>query len=135
VQISITFTSPILLPADHYFFRPQVQCAGCPFLFLSAPKLIATDLQSWIRNTSLSPDWLRIGRDIIGGNPAPAFNQAFSLSGETVPGAGTPGQANCQGKSVSASAHEFGGVHAAASALGFPSVAAFHDAFRGFCEQ
>src|SRR6266852_6544611 len=26
------------------------------------------------RNSKLSPDWLRIGADIIGGSPAPAFN-------------------------------------------------------------
>jgi hypothetical protein len=33
----------------------------------------------------LDPDWLRIGTDIVGGAPAPTFNAAFSLSGETVP--------------------------------------------------
>src|SRR5678809_863870 len=42
------------------------------------------DRQSWIRNGDLDPDWLRIGADIVGGNPAPAFNASFSLSG-TVP--------------------------------------------------
>jgi hypothetical protein len=34
--------------------------------------------------------------------------------------AGTPGQANCQGKSVSALARKFGDLTAAAAALGFP---------------
>jgi hypothetical protein len=38
------------------------------------------DLQSWIRNDALAPDWLRIGTDITGQGP---FNAAFSLSGET----------------------------------------------------
>jgi len=38
------------------------------------------DLQSWIRNDALAPDWLRIGADIVG---AGAFNASFSLSGET----------------------------------------------------
>jgi hypothetical protein len=38
------------------------------------------DLQSWIRNDELAPDWLRIGADIVG---AGAFNASFSLSGET----------------------------------------------------
>jgi hypothetical protein len=140
VEIAITFTPPILLPADHYFFRPEVLVNGGEFLYLSAPRPIvapgtpfATDLQSWIRNSALKPDWLRIGRDIIGGNPAPAFNQAFSLTGETVPDAGTPGQRNCHGESVSALAHQFGGLDAAASALGFSSVAALQDGFRAFC--
>lgn len=49
--------------------------------------------------------------------------------------AGTPGRANCHGKSVSALAQQFGGLEAAASALGFPSVQALQDAIREFCEE
>ncbi len=49
--------------------------------------------------------------------------------------AGTPGAANCHGKSVSALARQFGGLDAAASALGFPSVQALQDAIRTFCEE
>jgi len=140
VEITITFTPPILLPADNYFFRPQVSVEGGEFLYVSAPKPIlapgtpfASDRQSWIRNSALSPDWLRIGKDIIGGNPAPAFNQAFSLTGETVPNAGTPGERNCHGESVSAMAHQFGSLNAAVSPLGFASVAALQDGVRTFC--
>ena len=40
------------------------------------------DLQSWTRDVTIEPDWLRIGTDIVGGSPAPTFNQAFSLVGE-----------------------------------------------------
>jgi hypothetical protein len=97
VQITITFTPPIVLPADHYFFRPEVQVAGGDFLSLSAPKPIVApgtpfmgDLQAWIRNSDLKPDWLRIGTDIIGGTPVQTFNMALSLTGETVPQAETP---------------------------------------------
>ena len=142
VEITIAFNPPILLPADHYFFRPEVQVADGEFLYLSAPRPIKApgipftgDLQAWIRNSDLAPDWLRIGTDIIGGSPAPTFNMTFSLTGETVPRAGTPGRANCHGKSVSALAHQFGGLDAAASALGFSSVEALHDAFKAFCEE
>src|SRR5262245_466373 len=142
VEITIAFNPPILLPADHYFFRPEVQVDGGDFLYLSAPKPIVApgtpftgDLKAWIRNSDLAPDWLRIGTDIIGGTPAPTFNMAFSLSGETVPRAGTPGRANCHGKTVSALAHQFGDVDAAASALGFSSVAALQDAFKTFCQR
>jgi len=39
------------------------------------------DLQAWTRDANLDPDWLRIGTDIVGGNPAPTFNGAFSLTG------------------------------------------------------
>jgi hypothetical protein len=49
--------------------------------------------------------------------------------------AGTPGKPNCHGESVSALVHEFGGLDAAASALGFPSVQALQDAIRVFCEE
>jgi hypothetical protein len=63
---------------------------GGDFLWLSAAKPIVSpgtpftpDLQSWIRNDGLEPDWLRIGTDIVGGTPAPTFNAAFSLSGQT----------------------------------------------------
>jgi len=49
--------------------------------------------------------------------------------------AGTPGQANCHGKSVSALAKQYGGLDAAASALGYSSVQALQDAIREFCEE
>ena len=97
VQISITFTPPIVLPADHYFFRPEVEVTGGDFLYLSAPKPIAAggtpfmaDLQAWVRNSDLQPDWLRIGTDIIGGATPPTFNMTFSLNGETQADAPTP---------------------------------------------
>ncbi len=111
VLITIAFTTPILLPPDHYFFRPEVDVTGGDsevdgtggaFLWLSAPRPIVppgtpfppgfTDLQAWIRNSDLAPDWLRIGTDIIGAPPggtAPTFNMTFSLAGETVPEPGT----------------------------------------------
>jgi hypothetical protein len=142
IQITITFTPPILLPTEHYFFRPEVLVTGGNFLYLSAPKPIVPpgtpfvgDLQAWIRNSNLKPDWLRIGTDIIDGTPAPTFNMTFALKGETIPEAGTPGQANCHGQSVSAVARQFGGVAAAASALGFSSVKSLQDALRGFCQE
>lgn len=91
VLFTVDFTTPFDLPADHYFFVPQVAVDGGNFLWLSAPRPIvppgtafAPDLQSWIRDENLAPDWLRIGTDIVGGTPAPTFNQAFSLTGETV---------------------------------------------------
>src|SRR5213594_400869 len=124
VEITITFTSPIILPSGHYFFRPEVLLTSGDFLYLSGPRPIpgaplTPDLQAWIRNGDLAPDWLRIGTDIIGaGNPpnppAPTFNMSFSLAGETVPEAGTPGQANCKGQTTFALAHQFGGVSEAA---------------------
>ena len=104
VSFDIQFTTPIDLPADHYFFVPQVKLDNGDFFWLSAPKPIvppgtpfapgAPDLQSWIRNENLDPDWLRVGADIGGGQPAPTFNATFSLSGivqenDTIPDGGT----------------------------------------------
>jgi hypothetical protein len=98
VRFSVNFTSPITLDPDHYFFVPQVALDGGNFFWLSAPKTIPApaDLQSWIRNADLDPDWLRIGTDIVGGNPPPNFNASFSLSGDVavpgpIAGAGLPG--------------------------------------------
>ena len=85
VIITATMKQALVLPPGHYFFVPQVTLTDGTFLWLSAPKPITApgtpftgDLQSWIRNTSLAPDWLRIGTDIVGSG---SFNQAFSLSG------------------------------------------------------
>jgi len=79
VSITVTFNPPISLPAGHYFFRPEVLLTSGDFLWLSAPGPVAPDLQSWIRNDALAPDWLRIGTDITQQGP---FNASFSLSGE-----------------------------------------------------
>ena len=59
VKFSVTFTSPIILDPDHYFFVPQVELDSGNFLWLSAPKPIVppgtlfpagfTDLQTWIQ--------------------------------------------------------------------------------------
>ncbi|HEY3412220.1 MAG TPA: PEP-CTERM sorting domain-containing protein [Armatimonadota bacterium] len=87
----VSFDVPVDLPADHYFFVPQVQVnnPNGEFMWLSAPKPIVPpgtpftpDLQTWIRNGNLAPDWLRVGTDITHQGP---FNGAFSLTGATTP--------------------------------------------------
>jgi hypothetical protein len=143
IQITMTFTRPIVLPAGHYFFRPDVLVTDGDFLYMSASRPIASpgapftgDLQAWIRNSRLAPDWVRIGTDVIGATPhatPPTFNMTFSLSGNTVPDAGIPGEPNCTSKSVSAMAGQFGGIQTGASALGFSSVAAFKNSMVEFC--
>jgi hypothetical protein len=89
VEFTVTFTMPLSLGANHYFFVPQVQLDNGEFYWLSAPRPIvppgtpfAADLQSWIRDENLDPDWLRVGTDIIG---AGTFNGSFSLTGNAVP--------------------------------------------------
>ena len=88
VQFTVNFLSPFDLPADHYFFVPQVELDNGDFFWLSSVRPIvspgtpfpvgATDLQAWTRDEMLDPDWLRIGTDIVGTG---TFNMAFSLEG------------------------------------------------------
>jgi YVTN family beta-propeller protein len=47
--------------------------------------------------------------------------------------AGTPDFSNCWGQSVAALAEVFGGLDAAAAALGFPRVTALQNAIAAFC--
>ncbi|HLJ94822.1 MAG TPA: hypothetical protein VKU02_16670 [Gemmataceae bacterium] len=84
----VLFNTEFDLPPDHYFFVPQVEVLNGlgDFLWVSAPHnppQFAGDLQAWIRNSNLDPDWLRVGTDIVGGT---TFNGSFSLIGETLPG-------------------------------------------------
>ena len=61
-----------------------------------------------------------------------AFVTKFDL---TPTFAGTPGFTNCHGQSVAALAQQFGGLNAAAEALGFSSVQALQDGIRTFCRE
>ena len=47
--------------------------------------------------------------------------------------AGTPGYSNCHGQSVSALARQYGGLDAAAAALGFSSVQVLQNDIRAYC--
>jgi hypothetical protein len=94
VLFNVVFSSPFILPADHFFFVPQVGLTAGNFFWLSALRPIPStspntpitpDLQAWIRNGALDPDWLRIGTDIVGGTTPPTFNMAFELQGDAVP--------------------------------------------------
>jgi hypothetical protein len=89
VAFDIAFTTPVLLSQAHWFFVPQVQLANGDFYWLSTAHPVvspgppfAPDLQAWIRNGDLDPDWLRLGTDVIGQT---TYNMAFSLSGDAVP--------------------------------------------------
>lgn len=90
VTFNVIFNPPLILPAGHYFFVPQVQVTSVKgnFYWLSSTypgtgSPFSADLQTWIRDANLAPDWLRVGTDIVGGNPAPNFNASFSLDGDT----------------------------------------------------
>jgi hypothetical protein len=90
VQFAVQFTNALNLPADHFFFVPQVQLSNGDFFWLSAarPNVIdpfSPDLQAWVRNGDLDPDWLRVGTDIVGGDPAPTFNMSFSVQAAPEP--------------------------------------------------
>jgi hypothetical protein len=82
----VLFVDELVLPPDHYFIVPQVELKNGvgEFLWVSAPHpQFNGDLQQWVRNADLDPDWLRVGTDIVGST---TFNGSFSLLGETFPG-------------------------------------------------
>ena len=91
VEFDFSFTPAVSLPAGHYFFIPQVELDSGDFYWLSSPHPITSgtpftpDLQMWIRNASLAPDWLRVGTDIVGGAAPPTFNGTYSLTGSLSP--------------------------------------------------
>jgi hypothetical protein len=85
VSFNVDFLDPVLLDANHFFFRPEVELDNGSFLWLSTAFPVATpgtpfspDRQAWIRNDALAPDWVRIGRDVTHQGP---FNMAFALEG------------------------------------------------------
>jgi hypothetical protein len=97
-------------------------------------KLVGTGIvgpvaaQGW--SVSLSGD----GHTAIAGGPADNSQVGAAWVYAEPVFAGTPGKANCHGKSVSALALQFGGLNAAAADLGFTSVGALQDAILAFCE-
>src|SRR6266849_4178391 len=74
----------------------------------------------------------------VGNGPAAfgVFIQSLPRAGQPPPSfAGVAGSENCHGTSVSALATQFGGLDAAAAALGFSNVQGLQDAIRAFCED
>jgi len=71
-----------------------------------------------------------VGSPIAVGNGPETFGQFIQPPPRF---AGTPGFSNCHGQSVAAFARQFGGLNAAAAALGFPSVRALQELITAFC--
>ena len=64
VQFNVTFSTPIHLPAGHYFFVPQVELSSGDFYWLSAPKPIVppgTPFTPTCRHGRATSSWPRIG--------------------------------------------------------------------------
>lgn len=89
---------------------------------------------------SQSPECANSGK--LYGTASEGGNTSCSLSGcgtvfELVTPAsfaGLQGQPDCIGKSVSPLAQRYGGLNAAAAALGYPNVPALQQAIMAFCE-
>jgi hypothetical protein len=90
---TVDFVNAMLLNPDHYFMVAQVQMSSGSFYWLSGSRPIAgtgttsfaPDLQAWVRDANLDPDWLRVGTDIVGGTTPPTFNLSFAVVGTIVP--------------------------------------------------
>jgi hypothetical protein len=81
------------------------------------------------RSVSLSGD----GTTAILGGPGDDGNVGAAWVFVQPVFAGTPGTSNCYGQSVSAEARQFGGLNAAAAALGFSNVNELQNAILAFC--
>ena len=100
------------------------------------PKLVGTDAVGESQqgfSVSLSGD----GNTAIVGGSGDNGTPGLSIGAAWVygPFAGTPGQANCLGQSVSALARQYGGLNAAAAALGYSYVSALQNAIVAFCKD
>jgi hypothetical protein len=76
------------------------------------------------------------GTTYLGGSVSNGTVFEVTGSGFVVPitFGGTPGQPNCQGKSVSALAQQYGGLNGAAAALGYSDVSTLQSAIMTFCK-
>jgi len=128
----VTLFSGLTLGPGNYFLTlgPDAMSSGIAGWFPALNPTVVLD-------TGVSEGASFITTAVASYPPASLFGVWFAMN-LTVTGtaafAGTPGTANCHGESVSALARQLGGLRAAASALGFPSVEALQDAIQAFCE-
>jgi hypothetical protein len=100
-------------------------------------KVVAIDTETDHGGTVWSVSGRGIHTVVWPGNPSEPGGIALDNVTFTTPEpifAGTPGNPNCAGKSISALARQYGGLNAAAAALGFANVPALQDAILTFCE-
>ena len=90
-QIDFLFGNALTLAPDHYFFSVMMTLTSGTFYWLSTSSPIvppgtpfSPDFQAEIRGPGISPDWLRVGTDIVGGSPSPTYNAAFTLNSTAV---------------------------------------------------
>ena len=77
----------------------------------------------------MAPGYYIIGASVT----PPTADPTFAITFEGSPGfAGTPGQANCHGESVSVLAQHLGGMASAAPALGYAGVQALQVAIQTY---
>jgi len=87
VEITVTFTSPIVLPAGHYFFRPEVQVNGGDFPVPLGPQTDrrtgAKPLPETCKRGSATPNFRRTGcasgRTSLAAIPATGFQHDLYL--------------------------------------------------------
>jgi VHL beta domain len=136
------------------YSSPFFDCSlGSPFCFI--PNVYPFVFQSYDVEVPLDPNQPTFSFSIAtSGNAWNGASVNFSGTGQlwidlppgftftsasgtllTLAFAGTPGEADCIGKSVSDLAKHFGGLAAAAAVRGFPSVQAMQNAIKTFCGE
>jgi hypothetical protein len=97
------------------------------------PKLVGTGVVGGFANQGFSVSLSADGSTAIVGGPSDNFPAGAAWVFTQPVFAGMPGRANCHGQSVSALARQFGGLNAAAVALGYSGVGALQNAILAFC--
>jgi lipocalin len=97
-------------------------------------KLVGTGAVGPFANQGYSVALSADGKTAILGGPSDDYDVGAAWVFARPVFAGTPGKANCHGKSVSTLARQFGGLNGAAAAVGYASVKALQDAIEEFCE-
>jgi len=103
--------------------------AGVAFTSNGTRAYVANELTNDVSIVDVGTNTV-VGTVHVGNNPI-AFGN-FIQPGPTF--AGTLGKSNCVGQSVSALLTQYGGLNAAAAALGFSSVRVLQQAIMEFCE-
>jgi hypothetical protein len=105
---SLSNSRALLSAAGHYFFRPEVLLANSDFPYLSAPRPIVLPGDRFegsadvVRNTNPATELAAHRSRHCWRSHSADIRYDVSLAGETISQAGTPGQPDCHGATISA---------------------------------
>lgn len=135
----LTIPISVKLSPGHYWISVQ---GGNDYWYAQIRDAVSNDPAMWQNPDGFYDNGCQTWTDMatcfsFTGDGAPGtLDTLFSLSGTSTPVyAGTPGQPNCVGKTISALSNQYNGLGAAATALGFASVKALQLDVKSYCRS